>query len=201
MPRTVPEGPEWVLQQDSMEGCAVAEQVRLAARDTWPFVRNRALKALSNRPWIQDHLTFVSEIWEGILRATCVRMREDHVEVQDLRAYLVGAFNRRFAGALMKAQEHRNVLEFVPLDGMEEFDPATDEQWAKNLQRDIEIKNIMARMDEWTQNVWGLRRYGYSWKEIARVFRLDEEQTRLRYTYALDKIRTQVERSKHPRKD
>jgi len=56
-------------------------------------------------------------------------------------------------------------------------------------------------MDEWTQNVWGLRRYGYSWKEIARVFRLDEEQTRLRYTYALDKIRTQVERSKHPRKD
>ncbi len=151
MPRTVPEGPEWVLQQDSIKGCAVAEQVRLAARETWPFVRNRALKALSNRPWIQDHLTFVSEIWEGILSATCVRIREDHVEIQDLRAYLVGAF--------------------------------------------------IARLDEWTQTVWGLRRYGHSWKEIARVFGLDEEQTRLRYTYALDKIRTQVERSKHPRKD
>jgi DNA-directed RNA polymerase specialized sigma24 family protein len=195
------DGPEWVLQADSTKGCTVAESVQLAARATWPFVQKRALKALSTRPWIHDHSTFVSEIWEGVLRATTVRIREDGVVVQDLKAYLVGAFNRRFAGALTKAQERRNVLEFVSLDGIEEFDPAVDEQWARNLQRDIEIKNIIGMMDDWTQKVWAYRRVGHSWRDIARVFGLDEEQARLRYTYSLDKIRAQVEQSKHPRKD
>src|SRR5260370_37067582 len=139
-----PEGPEWVLQEDSLNGSAVAERVRLVARETWPFVRNHSLKELGNKPWIQDHLTFVSEIWEEVLCATAVRIKEDCLEVEDLRAYLIGAFNRRFTGALMKAQERRNVLEFLPLpDGINEHGPAEYEQSATNMQRVIEIKTIL----------------------------------------------------------
>lgn len=114
---TYPEGPEWVLQEDSLSGCAVAERVRVAAREMWPFIRNRALRELANKPWIQDHSTFVAEIWESVLCATAARIKEDCLEVEDLRAYLTGAFNRRFTGALMKAKERRNVLEFLPLPG------------------------------------------------------------------------------------
>jgi DNA-directed RNA polymerase specialized sigma24 family protein len=202
MSLTPPEGPEWVLQEDSVKGCAVAERVRVTARETWPFVRSHALKELANKPWIQDHLTFASEIWEEVLCATAVRIKEDCLEVEDLRAYLIGAFNRRFIGALMKAQERRNVLEFLPLpDGIDEHGPAVDEQSAKNMQRDIEIKDILTLMDEWTKRIWAFRRYGHSWKEIARVHKLEEEQMRLRYTYALDRIRAQVERSKRLRKN
>src|SRR5579859_1611458 len=191
---THPEGPEWVLQEDSLNGCAVAERVSATAREIWPFIRNHALKELANKPWIQDHSTFISEIWEGVLRATADRIKVDCLLVEDLRAYLTGAFNRRFTGALMKAKERRNVLDFVPLrDGIEECGPV-DEQSAKNMQRDVEIQDILELMDEWTKRVWTFRRYGYSWKEIARVLTLDEEQTRERYRYALDKIRAQIER-------
>lgn len=203
MVRTSSEGPEWVLQEETASGCAVAERVQHTARETWPFVRNRALKELANKPWIQDHSTFISEIWEGVLRATAARIKEDCLEVADLRAYLIGAFNRRFTGALMKAKEKRNVLEFLPLqDGVDDSHSlAIDKQSARNLQRDVEVKDIVALMDDWTRNIWDSRRFGYSWKEIARSLRSDEEKTRLRYAYALDKIRAQVERSKPSQKD
>ena len=199
---THPEGPEWVLQEDSLNGCAVAERVSATAREIWPFIRNHALKELANKPWIQDHSTFISEIWEAVLRATAARIKEDCLEVEDLRAYLTGAFNRRFTGALMKAKERRNVLEFLPLpDGIEERGPAVDNKSANSIQRDVEIKDILELMDNWTKRTWAFRKYGYSWKEISRVLKSDEEQTRLRYTYALDKIRVQVERSKRLRKN
>jgi hypothetical protein len=180
----------------------VAERVRLTAKEIWPFVRSRALKELANKSWIQDHATFISEVWEEVLCATAVRIKEDCLEVEDLRAYLIGAFNRRFTGALMKAKERRNVLEFLPLpEDIEETELAVDRQSAQNIQREMEIQEILTLMDEWTKKIWTFRRYGHSWKDIARVLRSDEEQTRLRYTYALDKIRVRVERSKHPMKD
>src|SRR5712692_2210116 len=191
------EGPEWVLQQDSMNGCPVAERVRLTARTTWPFVREHALKELANKKWIHDHLTFVSEIWEDVLRATVIRIKENCLEVVDLRAYLMGAFKHRFVGALMKAQGQRNVLELLPLpEDSEKLDAVVDESWVRNLHRDLELHEVVDRlMDPWTKRVWGLRKYGHSWKEIAAKIRMDDEQVRLRYTYALQKIRDQIKRS------
>src|SRR5258707_12449460 len=43
-----PEGPEWVLEEDSVKGCAVAERVRVTPRETWPFFRSHALKEMPN---------------------------------------------------------------------------------------------------------------------------------------------------------
>src|SRR5260370_35028758 len=43
-----PEGPEWVLQEDCVKGCAGAERVRVTDRETWPFVRSHALKEMPN---------------------------------------------------------------------------------------------------------------------------------------------------------
>ena len=44
-------------------------------------------------------------------------------------------------------------------------------------------------MDDWTRKVWAARQYGYSWREIAEHFDLTEPQAKLRFGYAIGKLR------------
>ncbi len=196
MSLTTQEGPEWVLQQDCLNGCQVAERVQRTAKATWPFIRDHALKELKNKPWIQDHLTFAEEIWEDVLRATVVRIREDCLEVDDLQAYLTGSFKRRFIGALMKSQKQRNVLECDPLpDDVEQLNGVADELWAKRLQTAVEAREIVEKlMDPWARKVWILSKFGHSQKRMGRRFGMGELQVKLRYAYAIRRIRAQIER-------
>ncbi len=196
MSLTPQEGPEWVLEQDCLNGCQAAQRVQPTAKTTWPFIRDHALRELKNKPWIQDHLTFVEEIWEDVLRATVVRIREDCLEVNDLQAYLTGAFKHRFIGALMKAQQQRNVLDCDPLpDDVERLNGVVDERWAERLQRDVEAREIVEKlMDPWARKVWILGKFGHSRKIIGRRFGMDELKVKLRYAYAIKKIRAQIER-------
>jgi hypothetical protein len=194
---TPSDGPEWVLQQDVMSGCPVAERVRVTARTTWPFVRKHALRELRNKRWIPDALTFISEIWEDILRATVVRIKQDPQEILDLRGYLMKAFKLRFIDAVVRANKQRNVLEFLPLpEDVEELAAVVDELWVRNLHRDLQLHELMDLMDPWTKRVWGLRQVGHSWKEIAAWIRSDARQVRLRYIYALRRLRDQIQRSR-----
>jgi len=47
-------------------------------------------------------------------------------------------------------------------------------------------------MDEWTRKVWAARQYGYSWQEIATQLRLTEPQVKLRFRYAIGKLRARL---------
>jgi DNA-directed RNA polymerase specialized sigma24 family protein len=47
-------------------------------------------------------------------------------------------------------------------------------------------------MDEWARKVWAARQYGYSWKEIAIQLRLTEPQVKLRFRYAIGKLRARL---------
>ena len=47
-------------------------------------------------------------------------------------------------------------------------------------------------MDEWTRKVWAARQYGYSWKEIATPLGLTEHQVKLRFRYAIGKLRARL---------
>jgi hypothetical protein len=49
-------------------------------------------------------------------------------------------------------------------------------------------------MDEWTRKVWAARQYGYSWREVAIYLGLTEPQAKLRFRYAIGRLRTRLGR-------
>jgi len=55
-----------------------------------------------------------------------------------------------------------------------------------------ELKEAVRNMDEWTRKVWAARQYGYSWKEIATQLGLTEHQVKLRFRYAIGKLRARL---------
>ena len=59
-------------------------------------------------------------------------------------------------------------------------------------EREIQIKEIVDCMDEWMKEVWSARMYGYSWADIGAMVQLTEQQAKMRFRYALAKIRTQL---------
>jgi len=64
--------------------------------------------------------------------------------------------------------------------------------WGTELERDVQIQQIVAKMDDWTREVWASRQFGYSWREIAQQFGTNEQQTKMRFRYAIAKIRHNI---------
>jgi DNA-directed RNA polymerase specialized sigma24 family protein len=54
------------------------------------------------------------------------------------------------------------------------------------------VKEIAAQMDEWTRQVWEARQVGYSWKEIADHLGQNEQSTKMKFRYGLEKTRRRL---------
>ena len=64
----------------------------------------------------------------------------------------------------------------------------------RDLDETIQVNEAVRSMDEWTRKVWVARQCGYSWKEIASHLRLTEPQAKLRFRYAIGRLRTRLGR-------
>jgi predicted RNase H-like HicB family nuclease len=64
------------------------------------------------------------------------------------------------------------------------------------LDQSLQVQEAVRRMDEWSRKVWAARQYGYSWREIADHFDLTEPQAKLRFRYAIGKLRALFGRSR-----
>jgi DNA-directed RNA polymerase specialized sigma24 family protein len=69
---------------------------------------------------------------------------------------------------------------------------AHDSKAVRDLEQSIQLKEAVRNMDEWTRKVWAARQYGYSWKEIATQLDLTEPQAKLRFRYAIGKLRARL---------
>jgi DNA-directed RNA polymerase specialized sigma24 family protein len=58
--------------------------------------------------------------------------------------------------------------------------------------KSIQVEKIIQSMDDWTRKVWVARQYGYSWREIAAFFGLTEAQAKLRFRYAIGRLRAKL---------
>src|SRR5207245_4935207 len=57
------------------------------------------------------------------------------------------------------------------------------------VEQQIQVKEAIEKMDDWTRKVWAARQYGYSWREIAEYYRLNEPQVKMRFRYAIARLR------------
>ena len=192
-------GPEWVLS-DFLANAEAWDQddigeLAIAARRLWPRVQAHARKELTNKT-SDDTMVLATDVWEAVLRSVAKTMRRSNGKgrpILNLEAYLFGAFHHRFNRALRQERRRREMVEYLPLGrDLERLRHAHDSKAVSDLDRSIQVKQTIENMDEWTRTVWMARQAGYSWKEIAEYLRLTEPQAKLRFRYALGRLRARL---------
>ena len=114
--------------------------------------------------------------------------------IKDLEGFLVGTFQHRLSRAIVKEKDLAETIEFLPsTEELAELKNARDEDWARDLENELLIKELLRRMDEWTRTVWMELRYGYSWKKIAKHLGMTVQQVKMRFRYNIEKLRRQIE--------
>ena len=189
-------GPEWVLS-DFLANAEAWDlddigELAIVARRLWPRVQAHARKELTNKT-SDDTMVLATGVWESVLRSVAKTMRRSNGKgrpILNLEAYLFGAFHHRFNRTLRQERRRREMVEYLPLGrDLERLRQTHDMKSVLDLDRSIQVKQTIENMDEWTRTVWIARQYGYSWKEIAEYMRLTEPQAKLRFRYALGRLR------------
>jgi RNA polymerase sigma factor (sigma-70 family) len=190
--------PEWVLSSFIPPIAAPQHEITeliVVARLLWPRVRAHAYREQPGKS-SDEALAFASEVWEGVLRSvakTIQRFNGKDWRIKNMEAYLFGAFHHRFNRALKKERRRLQMMQHLPSShDLERLLQAHDSKAVRDLEQSIQLKEAVRKMDEWTRKVWAARQYGYSWKEIATQQRLTEPQVKLRFRYAIGKLRARL---------
>ena len=192
--------PDWVLSPFiHSSGNSRDEIMELAdaARRLWPGVQAHARKEQSGKSF-DEAISLATEVWEGVLQSvakTLQRSNGKRAQIESLDAYLFGVFHHRFNRALKKDRRRREILRSLPSNGeLGRMRQAHDSEAQRVLELSIQVQEAVRRMDDWTRKVWSARQYGYSWREIAHHFDLTEPQAKLRFRYAIGKLRALISR-------
>jgi|SRR6266849_91955 len=87
-------------------------------------------------------------------------------------------------------------IQHLPSSGdLERLRQAHDSKVVHDLEQSIQVNEAVRRMDDWTRKVWAARQYGYSWMEIAVHLGLTEPQAKLRFRYAIGRLRARLGRA------
>src|SRR6516162_4335890 len=193
--------PEWVLSKTSSDKKAQALETELisAASRLWPRVQAHARRELANKN-SDDGIALAAEVWEGVLQSvarTVQRRNGTGPSIVDLDAYLFGVFHHRFNRALKRERRRQETIELVPSTrDLEQFPGARNAQSSRNVERSLQVKEVVQKMDEWTRRVWTAKRYGYTWREIAEHVGLSEQTAKARFHNALRKLAGRLRYSK-----
>lgn len=187
--------PDWVLSSFiPSSGNSRDEILELAdaARRLWPGVQAHARKEQPGKS-LDEAIALATEVWEGVLRSvakTLQRSNGRRAQIESLDAYLFGVFHHRFNRALKKDRRRREMLRSLSSNSdIGRLRQAHHSEVQRALEQSLQVQEAVRRMDDWTRKVWAARQYGYSWHEIAEHFDLSEPQAKLRFRYAIGKLR------------
>src|ERR1700687_3594809 len=190
--------PEWVLSSFIPPVAAPHHEMSeliAVARRLWPGVQAHAHREQPGKN-SDEALDFASEVWEGVLRSvakTIQRSNGRNWRIKNMEAYIFGAFHHRFNSALEKELRRLQTIQHLPSSrDLERLRQAHDSKAVGDLEQTIQLKEAGRDMGEGTRKVWAARQYGYSWKEIATQLGLTEPQVKLRFRYAIGKLRARL---------
>ncbi|HWO27311.1 MAG TPA: hypothetical protein VNO32_00785 [Candidatus Acidoferrum sp.] len=186
---------EWFESRDD-EDNFVNQRVLAAAREAWPRALAHARWRLDNRHFGPDEIAFTAEVWQEVLQSVAralERKTSQSAPVADLPSYLIGAFHHRFNRALKREQKRAETIEYVPsIEELEGLPTTATALPPVQLERALTIAEIVAHMDKWTSRVWRARKFGYSWREIAKSLGQNEAQVQMKFRYGLKKTRERL---------
>jgi RNA polymerase sigma factor (sigma-70 family) len=191
-------GPEWILSSFGPPNPGTENHINelvAVARRLWPRIQAHAIKEQpQNGP--DEAIAMAADVWESTLQSvgkTIVRSKGGGVRIRNLDAYLFGVFIHRFNRALRKQRKRREMFQYFPsARDLELLRQAHDSRAAQDLEQSLQAKEAVQSLDEWPRKVWIARKYGYSYPEIASFFGMSEAQVKLRFRYALAKLRDKL---------
>lgn len=195
--------PEWVLSNSSSKTKEQSfrndEELLAVASRLWPRVQAHARRELANKN-SDDGVALATEVWEGVLQSVAKTIQRRNVRgpgIVDLDAYLFGVFHHRFNRALKKERRRQETIELVPSTrDLEQLPGAHDAESPRNVERSLQVEEVVQSMDDWTRRVWTAKQYGYSWREIAEHVGLNEQTAKARFHNALRKLAARLRHGK-----
>ncbi len=185
---------EWILESSGETLLTDrGNDLLLAAQRMWPRVLAYAQRELPEHWQPAEKNSAVLELWEKVLRSVVGTMhRHQNQRIEDLDAYLMGVFQHRLHRVLVREKRRAKVLTYVPPEELTQQESAGPKTDTFPCERDLQVKEIIAFMNVWTKEVWAARMYGYSWADIGQMVGLTEHQTKMRFRYALSRIRDRL---------
>ena len=191
-------GPEWILSSFTPPNPATQDSINelvAVARRLWPRIQSHAVREQPQKS-PDEAITIASDVWESTLQSvgkTIVRSNGRGIQIRDLDAYLFGVFIHRFNRALRKERKTREMLQYFPsTHALEVLRQAHDSKAARDIEQSALAREAVQNLDDWPRKVWIARKYGYSFPEIASFFGMSEAQVKLRFRYALARLREKL---------
>jgi DNA-directed RNA polymerase specialized sigma24 family protein len=191
-------GPEWILSSFTPPSPRTQDNINelvVVARRLWPRIQAHAVREQPQKS-PDEAITIASDVWESTLQSvgkTIVRSNGRGIQIRDLDAYLFGIFVHRFNRALRKERKRREMFQYFPSTrDLEVLRQSHDSKAARDIERSAQAKEAVQNLDEWPRKVWIARKYGYSFPEIASFFGMSETQVKLRFRYALARLREKL---------
>lgn|SRR5579859_7115239 len=185
---------EWILASSVKPRSGDGMKALLeSAQRAWPRVLTYAYGELPAHLRAEEKSSIAFELWEKILKSVAGTMeRRGTRQIIDLDAYLIGIFKHRLHRRLTSERRRLTVLAFVSPDELAEKEKIQVSHVPAPAERALLIKEIIACMDGWLKEVWTARTYGYSWSEIGKDMGLTEQQAKMRFRYALSKLKERL---------
>ena len=166
-----------------------------SAKRVWPRISSYVRRQFNGEISADERDRLAVETWEAVLRSiskTLARRNKAPISILDLDAYLVGAFQHRFIRAVRKEKRRSQMVQTTSPEELSRLAELRSADWSKHFERGLQIKQIVASMDEWARDVWTSYQYGYSWREIAARYGITEQQAKMRFRYAILKARKRI---------
>jgi len=191
---------EWVAftSRRDKKGSAFPLQEELfdAARAAWPQILAHVRREHPDGDQGLEKSALAADTWEQVLQSvsrTLNRQKGRRSQISNLQSYLSGAFHHRFKRVLKKERRRGETIQLVSsIEELERLPGAQSSQSVSEIERAITVKEVAAQMDEWTRRVWEARQVGYSWKEIASRLGQNEQRTKMKFRYGLEKTRQRL---------
>ncbi len=163
-----------------------------SAQRAWPRVLTYAQRELPAHLPAEEKASIALELWERIIKSVAGTMDRRGGQIIDLEAYLIGIFKHRLHRRLTSERRRLTVLTFVSPEELAEKEKTCSPSMPAAPERALLIKEIITYMDGWLKEVWTARTYGYSWSEISKEMGLTEQQAKMRFRYALSKVKEKL---------
>jgi DNA-directed RNA polymerase specialized sigma24 family protein len=188
------EGPEWIIKgSSSKKDESKHKELLESARRLWPKVFSFARRQDGGRISVDEIDRFATEAWEKVLVSVARTLERSNREtILNLDAYLLGVFQHRYSRAVKLERKRRSIVQIISPDeliGLADFGRI---QGLSVIERDLQVKQIVERMDEWTRSAWISRQYGFSWKEVGAWSGISASAAKMRFRYAITKLRGEL---------
>jgi RNA polymerase sigma factor (sigma-70 family) len=192
----------WIVgpAAENETGSQKAEFV-FASQQAWPRVLAHTRRELSNLPFSSAEITSLAiEVWEGVLRSVWKTLQHSSRSdaVRDLENYLIGTFFHRLNHRLRQNRRRNSVVEFVAPEKLIELPGRSlrGDDCVARIDQQIQLKQIIAMMDQTARRAVIAKARGFSWSEIAKTFQIEEQNLIMRVQYAIRKLRRKMAGSK-----